>query len=362
MMQNAAITGWGHCLPDRVLTNQELESRINTTDEWIRTRTGVRERRIAGPADTTSTLCTTAARRALACATLPPGEVDLVICATTTPDHLLPNTASVVQQRLGAARAGAFDVNAACTGFVYALAVATQFIRAGTLERVLVIGGETLSRFTNWDDRTTCVLFGDGAGAVVLEATDQQGGILSSVLGSQGDVDHLLAIRAGGSARPATVDTVARGEHYITMRGGDIFRLAVRAMARAATEALDRAGVAGGDLRAVIAHQANERILRSTQQALGLPWEKFIINLDRYGNTGAASVPIALSEFLAADSVLPGQNLLLAGFGGGLTWASSVVRWVDVEAVIAGRPARLAGSRQGGLALPLDRAPAALAG
>jgi 3-oxoacyl-[acyl-carrier-protein] synthase-3 len=340
MGRYAAITGWGHCVPDRILTNAELAVRIDTSDEWIRTRTGISERRIAGPADTTASLCTAAARCALDCAELPAAALDLVICATTTPDHFLPNTGSIVQQRLGACHAGAFDVNAACTGFVYALAAGAQFLRAGAMQRVLVVGGETLSRVTNWEDRGTCVLFGDAAGAVVLEATDSECGVLSTVLGSRGDTEHLLAIEAGGSARPASEETLARREHFITMRGSDVFRLAVRSMSRAAVEALARAGVRDEDVRAVIAHQANVRILRSTQQALGLPWEKFVVNVDRYGNTGAASVPLALSEFLAAGQVRVGENLLLASFGGGLTWASALVRWADVAAIIAGRTLR----------------------
>jgi 3-oxoacyl-[acyl-carrier-protein] synthase-3 len=337
MQRNAAITGWGHCLPERVLTNRELESLVDTSDEWIQTRTGIRERRIAGPGETTSSLCTVAARRALAAARLPAGRLDLIVCATTTPDQPLPATGCVVQRRLGAERAGAFDVNAACTGFVYGLAVGAQFIQAGACARVLVVGGETLSRFTNYRDRNTCVLFGDGAGAVVLEATEQEWGVLSTVLGSHGDADHLLAIEAGGSARPASAETVARGEHYVTMRGSDIFKLAVRSMSRASGQALARAGLDVGDVRAVVAHQANLRILRSTQEALGLPWEKFFVNVDRYGNTGAASIPIALSEFLAAGSARPGDNLLLATFGGGLTWAAAVVRWANVPAVLAAR-------------------------
>ncbi len=358
MLRYAAITGWGHCLPEGVVTNHDLAARIDTSDEWIWTRTGIRERRIAAPGETTSSLCTTAARRALACANLPAAQLDLVICASTTPDHLLPNTGSIVQQRLGASRAGAFDLNAACSGFVYALAVGAQFIRAGALNRVLIVAGETLSRFTNWDDRATCILFGDGAGAVVLEATDQECGVLSTVLGSRGDTEHLLAIEAGGSARPATADTVARGQHLITMRGSDIFRLAVRSMSRAAGEALAGAGVEAPDVRAFIPHQANLRILRSTQESLGVPWEKFVVNVDRYGNTGAASVPIALSEFLAVGDVRPGENLLLASFGGGLTWASAVVRWGDVATIVAQRtPVHL-----GALDKRLERAPTALAG
>ncbi len=361
-MRYAAITGWGHCLPDGVVTNHDLAARIDTNDEWIWSRTGIRERRVAAPGETTSSLCTTAARRALSCARLPAAELDLVICASTTPDHLLPNTGSVVQQRLGAAQAGAFDLNAACCGFVYALAVASQFIRTGALNRILVVAGETLSRVTNWDDRGTCILFGDGAGAVVLEATDRECGVLSTVLGSRGDTEHLLAIEAGGSARPATADTVARGEHFITMRGSDIFRMAVRAMSRAAGEALVRAGVGKPDVRAVIAHQANVRILRSTQEALGVPWEKFFVNVDRYGNTGAASIPVALSEFLTPGGVRPGENLLLAAFGGGLTWGAAVVRWADVPAIIARRELKGAATHLNGLDRRPERVPPALAG
>ena len=224
MLRYAAITGWGHCLPERVVTNKELElahqhQRRVDLGRAPASASGASPGRAKPPPRSAPT----AARRALACANLPAAQLDLVICATTTPDHLVPNTGSIVQQRLGATQAGAFDLNAACTGFVYALAVGTQFIRAGT-RRVLVVGGETLSRFTNWDDRSTCVLFGDGAGAVVLEATDQECGVLSTVLGSRGDAEHLLVIEAGGSARPASAETVARGEHFVTMRGSDIFR------------------------------------------------------------------------------------------------------------------------------------------
>jgi 3-oxoacyl-[acyl-carrier-protein] synthase-3 len=337
MPRHAAITGWGHCLPERILTNKDLETLVDTTDEWIRTRTGIRERRVAGPGETTSSLCTAAAQQALACAGLPASSLDLVICATTTPDQPLPATGCVVQRRLGADRAGAFDVNAACTGFVYGLAIGSQFIQTGACQRVLVVGGETLSRFLNWQDRSTCVLFGDGAGAVVLEATESGCGVISTVLGSQGDAEHLLAIEAGGSARPSSAETVARGEHYVTMRGSDIFRLAVRWMSRAADQALAQAGLQATDIRTVIAHQANLRILKATHEALGLPWERFFVNVERYGNTGAASVPIALSEFASTGTVHPGDNLLLATFGGGLTWAAAVIRWADVAALAATR-------------------------
>jgi 3-oxoacyl-[acyl-carrier-protein] synthase-3 len=337
MQRAVAITGWGHYVPDRILTNRELESLVDTSDEWIRTRTGIQERHIAAPGETTSSMCVLAARKALERASLASAEVDLVICATTTPDHLVPATACLVQKRIGAVRAGAFDVNAACTGFLYALTVGAQFIQAGTCRRVLVVGGETMSRFTNWKDRNTCILLADGAGALVLEATDQPCGFLSSVLGCDGDTGHLLAIEAGGSAKPATTDTVARGEHFLAMRGSEVFKLAVRAMTQAAREALLKANLSFTDIRMVIAHQANVRILNAVQEGLGLPREKFYVNLDRFGNTAAASVPSALSEFLTNAPVEPGENLLLAAFGGGLTWASVVIRWADVKAIIAAR-------------------------
>jgi 3-oxoacyl-[acyl-carrier-protein] synthase-3 len=337
MLPSVAITGWGHYVPDKVMTNQELESLVDTSDEWIRTRTGIHERRIAAPGETTSSMCAVAARQALERAALASVDLDLVICATTTPDHLVPATACLVQQHIGAAHAGAFDINAACTGFLYALAVGAQFIQAGTCARVLVVAGETMSRFTNWKDRNTCVLLGDGAAALVLEATEQPCGVLGTILGSQGDTDRLLAIEAGGSAKPATAETVARGEHYLVMRGSEVFKMAVRAMSQAAREVLVKANLSLADIRMVFAHQANGRILRAVQQDLGLPREKFYLNLDRFGNTAAASVPTALSEFLTNEPVEAGENLLLAAFGGGLTWAAAVIRWADVPAVIAGR-------------------------
>jgi 3-oxoacyl-[acyl-carrier-protein] synthase-3 len=283
-------------------------------------------------------MCTTAARRALECAGLGPDDLQLVICATTTPDQPVPCTGCLIQQRLGATRAGAFDLNSACTGFLTALVVGSQFVRGGTCERVLVVAGETLSRFLDWRDRRTCVLFGDGAAAVVLEATTQDAGVVSTVLGSQGDVNGLLAIEAGGCARPASAETVARGEHFIRMRGNELFRLAVRGMTSAATEALARAGLTIRDVRKVIPHQANARIITATQAALGVPADRVFVNVDRYGNTGSTSVPMALAELLAAEPVCAGDNLLLVSFGGGLTWAAAVVRWADIAALHQARP------------------------
>ncbi|MEJ7654581.1 MAG: beta-ketoacyl-ACP synthase III [Chloroflexia bacterium] len=337
MPRYAAVTGWGHYAPEKVLTNKDLESIVDTNDEWIRTRTGISERRIAAPDESTSSMCSVAARRALDQAQMAAIDLDLVICASTTPDHLLPATACLIQHNLGAANAGAFDLNTACTGFVYALVVGTQFIQSGTYDRVLVVAGETLSRFLNWNDRNTCILFGDGAGAVVLEATDQPCGVLSSVLGSQGDGAHLLTIEGGGSKMPSSAESVASGEHYIHMKGSEIFKFAVRSMGQSAGEALSKAKITTSDLRKVIPHQANIRILKATQEALGLPWESLFINMDRYGNTSAASVPIALSEFIECEGASPGDNLLFVAFGGGLTWAAAVLRWADVDAIIAKR-------------------------
>jgi 3-oxoacyl-[acyl-carrier-protein] synthase-3 len=331
MVTKAAITGWGCFTPAKVLDNNDLARMVDTTDEWIRSRTGISERRIASAGETTGTMCTIAAQRALESARIPAADIDLIICATTTPDHLLPATACLIQQRLGACRAAAFDLNAACSGFLYALTVANSFILSGTYRRVLIVGGETLSRFTDWHDRNTCVLFGDGAGAVVVESTDQDAGVLSTVLSSKGDVDHLLYIKAGGSACPTSAETVAANDHVIRMRGNDIFKLAVRCMCQATVQALDRAGLTMDDIHIVIPHQANLRIIHATQEALGLPLEKVYVNIDRHGNTGAGSVPTALAEYLDTKTVCPGDNLLMVCFGGGLTWGATILRWGDVE-------------------------------
>jgi 3-oxoacyl-[acyl-carrier-protein] synthase-3 len=329
----AAITGWGHYSPARVLTNADLEKLIDTSDVWIRTRTGISERRIAATGETTATMSTLAAQRALDKAGLAAHDLDLIICASTTPDHLLPASACLVQQRLGADRAGAFDLNTACTGFIYGLVVGSQFIQTGTYQRVLVIGAETLSRFVDWHDRNTCILFGDGAAAVVLEASEQDCGILAPVLGSRGDLDYLLTIEAGGCARPASAETIANKGHVVRMRGNDVFKFAVRSMTQAALDSTARAGLTLDELRIVIPHQANYRIISATQEALELPREKVFANVDRHGNTGAASVGIALAEFVDQEPVRPGDNLLLVSFGGGLTWASAIVRWADIDAI-----------------------------
>jgi len=337
MTVRAALTGWGHYLPETILTNEALAATVDTSDEWIWSRTGIRERRIAAPTETTSSMCTLAGQRALDRAGLRADDIDLVICATTTPDRLLPATSCLVRERLGARHAGAFDLNSACTGFVSAFITAAQFIQAGTCGRVLVVAGETLSRFVNWKDRGTCILFGDGAGAAVLEGDDREGGVLSAVFGCRGDLDPLLSIEAGGSAAPATAATVADGNHFIRMQGNELFRLAVRAMRQAAEQATARAGLPAGALHKVIAHQANLRIIQRTREALAVPLEKMFVNVDRYGNTGAASVAIALSELAEQELPAIGQHLLLVAFGGGLTWAATVLRWADIAAIQARR-------------------------
>lgn len=337
MSRRAAITGWGCYSPAKVLSNSDLEKLVDTSDEWIVTRTGIRERHIAGPGETTSSMCTLASQRALESARLAAHDLDLIVCATTTPDYLVPVTGCLIQQRLGADRAGAFDVNTACSGFLYALSVAAQFIQAGTYERILVVTGETLTRFTDWHDRNTCVLFGDGASAVVLEASGDDAGVLHTVLGSRGDVEQILSIDAGGSARPASTDTLAARSHFIRMRGNDVFKMAVRSMGQAARDVLARTGLTLDDIRMVIPHQANLRIINALREAMEVPEEKVFINVDRHGNTGAASVAIALGEYLATHTVTPGDNFLLVSFGGGLSWAASIIRWADVASMIRNR-------------------------
>ena len=341
MVYNAAVTGWGWYSPTQIMSNSDLEKLVDTNDEWIQSRTGIRERRIAAPGETTSSMGIIAARKALAEAELAASDIDLIICATTTPDHFIPATACIIQHQLGADHAAAFDLNTACTGFLYALTTATQFIQGGGAKRILIVAGETLSRFINWEDRGTCILFGDGAAAVVLEATTHPAGVLHSVLGSRGDVEHMLFIEAGGSARPATAETVAEKAHCVRMRGNEIFKMAVRSMTQSAQEALAKAKLTIKDIRIVIPHQANHRIVTATQEALGVSDERMFINIDRYGNTGASSIPIALGEFLHGNRIAVGDNLLLVAFGGGLTWGATVLRWADIAAIKSERRASL---------------------
>ncbi len=320
------VTGWGKYVPSKILTNADLEQMVDTSDEWIVTRTGIRERHIVGPGETNSTISVAAARQALDVAGLMPKDVDLIIVATSSPDHFLPSVASEVQYQLGA-ECPAFALVAGCTGFVYALATAHQFIAAGSYQRVLVVGSEVISMFVNWEDRDTCVLFGDGAGAVVLEASSQPGGVQSFVLGSDGSGGKHLIVRGGGSAYPMSHEMVEDKAMYIEMNGREVFKFATRVMGEATLQAIERAGLTLDDIDLLIPHQANLRIIQLAARHLGLPMEKFVVNLDRYGNTSAASIPIALVEALEEGRIRDGMNICMVGFGGGLTWAAAVVRW-----------------------------------
>ncbi len=327
----AHIVGWGKYVPERVVTNDELARTVDTTDEWIRTRTGIEERRIAGEGETTSSMATQAAWRALEVAGLSPAQVDLIIVATATPDYALPATACLVQDSLGAGNAAAFDLSAGCTGFIYALGVAVDMVaaRRGPRETptALVIGAETLSRFIDWDDRATCVLFGDGAGAVVVQANGLPGGVLSTFLGADGSGGDLLYVPAGGSQKPASHRTVSERLHYVRMRGREVFRFAARAMPDAARRALEQAGLAGADVALVIPHQANQRILEAAARMLDLPAEKIYSNLRRYGNTSAASIPIAICEAVEEGLIQRDDLVVCVGFGAGLTWGATALRW-----------------------------------
>jgi len=324
-MKYGRIVGWGKCAPHKVLTNFDLEKMVDTSDEWIVTRTGIRERHIAGEGETTASLSVTAARQALERAGLQPADLDLILVATSSPDYLLPPVSSIIQDRLGA-KCGAFMVTAGCTGFVYALATAQQFIASGAYRHVLVVGAEVISPAVDWTDRNTCVLFGDGAGAVVLKASEEPTGVLSFVLGSDGSGAEHLWMPAGGMARPPTHETVDRREHTIQMNGREVFKFATRVLASAAVEAVEKAGLTMDEIDLLIPHQANARIIELAARQLGLPMEKVFVNIDRYGNTSAASIPIALVEAIEQGYVKENSTVVMVGFGAGLTWAAAVVK------------------------------------
>ena len=338
-LRYAQIVGWGYHVPDKIITNHDLEQIVDTSDEWIRSRTGIEERHVAAdPKETTASLAIAASRKALRVADVEPSRIDLVICSTSSPEYIFPSTASIVQDALGAMNAGAFDLSAACSGFVYALSMARGHILAGDAEYVLVIGAETLSRIVDWTDRNTCVLFGDGAGAVLVAASNVPGGIMACELGSDGSGADLLVLPAGGSAMPASLETVSNGKHYIKMDGKAVFRFATRVMADATRRVLARSGLTPDDVDLVIPHQANLRIVQnSVLHQLKIDEDKVFINLQRYGNTSTASIPIALCEAIEAGKVGPGDNLVFVGFGAGLTWAACSVKWsVPVEQVAEG--------------------------
>jgi len=327
MANYAAITGWGMAVPERVLTNADLARMIDTSDEWITTRTGIRERRVVSPGERTSTLATEAGRRALAQAGLAPSAIDLIILSTCTPDRPFPATSCTVQANLGIPNAAAFDLVAACSGFIYGLSVATSMIRSSAARNILFIAADIFTHYINWNDRNTCVLFGDGAGAVVLQPSDEPYGQLSCVLGASGKDEDLMAVDAGGTRLPATPELLEQGRQYVYMQGREIFKLAVRGMGDSSLQVIAEAGLTTADIALVVPHQANLRIIEATAKRVNMPMERVFVNLDRYGNTSAATIPIALVEAVEQGRLKDGDCVLLTAFGGGLTWASAVVRW-----------------------------------
>lgn len=324
---HAHVIGWGKYVPQRVLKNGELSELVDTSDEWIRTRTGIRERHLAEDGETTADMAVQAARQALEVARFSPSKVELIIVATVTPDHLFPSTACMVQDMLGATHAAAFDLSAGCTGFVYGLSVAANMLSSGAYRTALVIGAETLSLITDWTDRATCVLFGDGAGAVVLQSGENEGGVLASSLGSDGSGGDLLRLPAGGSRIPTSQRTLDERLHFIQMKGREVFRFAVKVMREATCEVLEKAGHALDDLTLLIPHQANQRIIEAAARSLDLPLEMVYSNVEWYGNTSAASIPIALSEAAERGRIQTGDLVVCVGFGAGLTWGAAAIRW-----------------------------------
>jgi 3-oxoacyl-[acyl-carrier-protein] synthase-3 len=324
----ARIAGTGSVLPERRLTNADLEKMVETSSDWIVQRTGMHERRIAGPGESTASLATAAARKALESAGVAADQIDLIIVATLTPDMLTPATACFVQQQLGIKKhIGAFDLNAACSGFVYALSTATQFIQTGAYKNILVIGAETLSRVVDYTDRNTCILFGDGAGAVVLQASDDPGvGLQSFHLGANGEGAPLLNIPAGGSLHPASATTLAEKMHYLKMNGREVYKFAVHQMTESLGEAMASCNLTPETVKLVVPHQVNQRIIDSATEKMGFPKEKVFINIHKYGNTSAASVPIALDEAVREGKCGSGDWIIMVAFGAGLTWAAATVK------------------------------------
>jgi 3-oxoacyl-[acyl-carrier-protein] synthase-3 len=327
MKKKMCITGTGSYLPEKVLTNADLEKMVETSDEWITTRTGIRERHIAADGEYTSDLATAAARRAMAMAGVEADEIDLIIVATVTGDFSWPATACVVQHNLGASRAFAFDVSAACSGFLYGLSIADSYIKAGSAAKILLIGAEVFSRIVDWRDRGTCILFGDGAGAVVLEAGEGERGMLSCHLHTDGGSWPLLYQMGQGSRNPVEGPVADQGSPFVQMQGNEVFKVAVRSLCEAGEEALVANGLCADDVDLLIPHQANRRILEATAKRLGVPAERVMMNVDRVGNTSAASIPIALDEAHRSGRVKSGDTLLLNAFGGGFTWGAALIRW-----------------------------------
>ncbi len=327
LLVRSRIISIGSYLPERVLSNYDLEEMVDTSDEWITERTGIKERRIADENQAASDLAFEASKIALDRAGLEAGDIDMIIVATITGDMPFPSTACFLQNRLGASRAVGFDINATCSGFLYALYIADGFIRSGMHRKILVVGAEVLSKFTDWKDRTTCVIFGDGAGAAIVESTSEDRGILSMSINSDGSMWELINIPGGGSRNPASTDTLKKGLHSIRMKGNETFKVAVRTLEDVALKTLADNNMDPSQLSLLVPHQANLRIIQATADRLNLPMEKVFVNLERYGNTSAASIPIALDEALTSGRIKDGDYILLEAFGGGLTWASALIKW-----------------------------------
>jgi 3-oxoacyl-[acyl-carrier-protein] synthase-3 len=323
----ACVGGWGTAVPEKLVTNAEMEQRVDTTDAWIVERTGIRERHVAATTDTTASLAIDAGTAAIKNAGIPPDAIDLLIVATASPEQPIPHTGAFVGEGLGL-RCGSFDLGAGCAGFVYMLVVGSSLLSTGNLDHVLIVGAEILSRIIDPDDRATSILFGDGAAAAVLSRSPDDGpGVLAWDLGCDGSAAGLLEIRAGGSRMPATAETIAAGEQYLKMQGQEVFRRAVRVVVESARTTLDRAGVATSDVAWFVPHQANIRIIESASSRLGIPADRTIVNIDRYGNTSAASIPLALAEAADDGRLRDGDLVLMSGFGAGMTWASALLRW-----------------------------------
>ena len=321
------LLGTGSYAPPKVLTNFDLEKMVDTSDEWIRARTGISERRIAEDGVASSDLAFEASKLALEDAGLKPADLDMIMVGTVTPDRLFPSTATTLQQKLGAGKIPAFDLSAACSGFIYGLSLSSGLILTGAASHILVIGVECLSKITDWTDRNTCVLFGDGAGAAVVGPTDEDRGILGIQLASDGSLGDLLEMPAGGSLLPASEETVRQRLHYTRMKGNDVFKNAVRAMSEVCLKTLEIAGKRASELDLLIPHQANLRIMEATAKRIGVPREKVFVNVDRYGNTSAASVPIGIDEARRSGQLSDGDLLEIVAFGGGFTWGASVIKW-----------------------------------
>lgn len=321
------ITGTGSYVPEKVITNFDLEKKIDTTDKWITERSGIKERRVVKKTETNSDLCYKASKRALESAGIKASELDMIIVATMSGDMPMPSTASILQKKLGAGNAPSFDLNAACSGFLYGLSVADSIIKSGSAKKVLLVGAEVNSRFVDWTDRTTCVIFGDGAGAVVLEPTKGRNGILSTHMYSDGSKWDYICLPGGGSSEPPTAKTVKEKKHYIKMKGNETYRVAVRTLEHLVVDTLAHNKIEPSELAMLIPHQANLRIINATAKRLGLPMSKVAVNLDKYGNTSSASIPIALDEVVREGRIKKNDYILLEAFGGGLTWASALIKW-----------------------------------